>query len=347
MKNLRQVLLGILAALLSSGIILGSFVLSLAEGGVRVAAAFTVTSTSLSSPSPTLPPITQKPGEPTYTPSPVPSNTPVPVIPTVAAKCTPLPGWVIYTTQVGDTLETLAQEYHTTPAELRQVNCMEFDTLYANTTLYVPNLPPTNTSTPTHTALPTDTPPPAKPTRTLAPTQCIPPRGWVLYTIKRGDTLFTLSKILGVTVSQLQQANCIISPDNIRAGQKIYVPFLPATNTPPPTAAPTRLPPTSTFTSPPPTATSQPTPTPTETPVIPISTKSPEPTVPAPPPTDTPPAPSATPVTVEPPPVPVVTPGASLQPGFSVAYEPGTLLAKLASGFREAIYTLPGILMFE
>lgn len=346
MKNLRQVLLGILAALLSSGIILGSFALSLAEGGVQVAAALTATSTSLSSPSPTSPPVTQKPGEPTYTPSPIPSDTPIPILPTATPRCTPLPGWVIYTTQVGDTLETLAQEYHTTPAALRQANCMEFDTLYANTTLYVPNLP-TSTFTPTHTALPTVTPSPARPTRTSAPSQCIPPRGWVLYTIKRGDTLFSLSKILGVTVSQLQQVNCISSPNNIRAGQKIYVPFLPATNTPPPTATPTRLPPTPTFTSPPPTATSQPTAKPTETPVIPISTKSPEPTIPAPPPTNTPPAPSVTPVTVEPPPVPPVTPGASLPPGFSVAYQPGTLLAKLASGFREALDTLPGIRRFE
>jgi LysM repeat protein len=345
MKNLRQVLLGILAALLSSGIILGSFALSLAEGGVRVAAAPTATSTSLSSPSPTTPPATQKPGEPTYTPTPIPSDTPIPILPTATPRCTPLPGWVIYTIQVGDTLETLAQEYHTTPAELRQANCMDVDSLMANATFYVPRLLPTNT--PTHTALPTVTPPLAKPTRTPAPAQCIPPQGWVLYTIKRGDTLFSLSKILGVTVSQLQQVNCISSPDNIRAGQRIYVPFLPATNTPPPTATPTRLPPTPTFTSPPPTATSQPTAKPTETPVIPISTKSPEPTIPAPPPTDTPPAPSATPVTIEPPPVPVVTPGAGLPPGLSAAYQPATLLAKLASGFREALNTLPGILIFE
>jgi LysM repeat protein len=346
MKNLRQVLLGILAALFSSGIILGSFVLSLAEGGVQVAAAITATSTSLSSPSPTPPLVTQKPGEPTYTPSPVPSNTPIPVLATDVIKCTPLPGWVEYITQVGDTLETLAQEYHTTPAELRQANCMEFDALMANSSLYVPNLP-TSTPSPTPTALPTDTPPPARSTRTAAPTQCFPPRGWVLYTIKRGDTLFTLSSILGVTVSQLQQANCLSSPDKIRAGQRIYVPFLPPTSTPPPTATPTRLPPTPTFTSPPPSATSPPAPTPTETTVIPISTKSPVPTVPAPPPTSIPPVPTATPVTLEPPPVPAVTQGASLQPGLPAASPSQPLLAKLASGFREMLITLPGIFTFE
>lgn len=125
------------------------------------------------------------------------------------------------------------------------------------------------------------------PLPSLRPTEpCGPPRGWVEYIVQRGDTLYSLAQELGVSVYQLQQANCLGSSTIIVAGHMIYVPHLPArtatatdeprsTATPVPTATytPTQVP-TST-----PTQTTEPSPTtaPTETPA-PTDTNTPEPT---------------------------------------------------------------------
>jgi LysM repeat protein len=95
---------------------------------------------------------------------------------------------------------------------------------------------PTNTlaasATPTATLIP--------PTATLAnantvtPTPCGPPFGWVRYTVRAGDTMFSLSLQFGVSVSTLQNANCLPNT-NIQAGQILWVPFILPTNTPTPT----------------------------------------------------------------------------------------------------------------
>ncbi len=150
------------------------------------------------------------------------------------------------------------------------------------------------------TALPTDTPPPPPaPTLETAPTEtplpeataapaptattvvCVPRADWVLYIVQAGDTLTGLSQYFGVSLTALQQANCL--PDNARlfTGQRLSVPNLPtptaptaadtataaptetATTTPTPLPAPTELPPTPTGTPKPlPTDTTQPTATP-------------------------------------------------------------------------------------
>jgi LysM repeat protein len=67
----------------------------------------------------------------------------------------------------------------------------------------------------------------------LAPTslsseQCGPPADWVGYTIQPGDNLFRLSQKLGVTITELQLANCLGNSILIQAGDKLYVPFVPA-----------------------------------------------------------------------------------------------------------------------
>lgn len=75
------------------------------------------------------------------------------------------------------------------------------------------------TPTPTPTLSPTATP---MPVEALIPT-CTPPAGWVLYTVRRGDTLTSLAMRSGVTAVTLMQANCLVT-SAIYVGQRLYLP---------------------------------------------------------------------------------------------------------------------------
>jgi LysM repeat protein len=245
MKDLRQVILGILAALLTTALLFGSLSLALVEGSMRRALA--PSATLPGSPTPTPPGFTPSatntlpPGQPTYTPT----QTLMPTI-TPTSACPYPSDWIRITIQPGDTLESLAEQYHTTPEALRANNCLPTDFLVEGNDLYVP--PP-----------PTQQP---EPTATKTPIPCGPYPGWVLYTIRLGDTLYSLADYFNTTVWQLMVANCLPNSD-ITAGELLYVPNLP---TPTYTTQPTRTPtPTATSTLPP-ADTPTPTPTDTETP---------------------------------------------------------------------------------
>jgi LysM repeat protein len=100
------------------------------------------------------------------------------------------------------------------------------------------------------------------PEPTPSPTPCTPPAGWVVYTVQPGDTLFRLALNYGMTATDLQNANCLPSADQIQAGQQIYVPEPPPTSIPSATSSPS---PTSGVTpSPTHTPSITPSPTPTE-----------------------------------------------------------------------------------
>ncbi len=77
------------------------------------------------------------------------------------------------------------------------------------------------------------------PTQAL-PTQvnCTPFTTWPVYTVVAGDTLGQIAQRSGTTVQQLVAANCLANSELIYAGQQLYVPVLPATVTPAPTAIP-------------------------------------------------------------------------------------------------------------
>ena len=173
---------------------------------------------------------------------------------------------------------------------------------------------PIPTQYPTASLVPPPPPQPTLPTDTTTPSPeptCGPPAGWVRYTVQSGDTVASLSQLLGIDGKDLRQANCL-ETNTINIGQVIYVPSQPpphgwptATPRPPATFAPTPLPirftvapspmPRPSSTPPPPTPTvgpihtAWPTPTfsPTETPP-PTRTLLPSPTDTQPPSTDTP-----------------------------------------------------------
>ncbi len=118
----------------------------------------------------------------------------------------------------------------------------------------------TNTDAPTRTDTPTQTesatPSPTE-TATMTPTQhptatasasdrlvssrCDRPRGWAIYTVERGSTLFSIARAVDSTVGELRTVNCLSNVDNIIAGQTLFVPRLP--DGPVKTSVPRALPP--------------------------------------------------------------------------------------------------------
>ena len=294
MKGIGQLLLGLVSAAGISLLILSAFTLALLEGGTEVAGP-----AALPEVSPTAPPPSTLPAQ-SGTPRPL-ADTPTPsvITATQGSSCPPPPDdWVIYTVQPGDTLESIATRAGVTSERVLEVNCLPFSQLVADMQIYLPFITPTNTAP---VLLPT-----VLPTATVGP--CLPPRNWVIYIVRDGDTLFSLGRAFGVTVFQLKVGNCL-SSDLIYAGQRLYVPNVPTitpteprrpTETPEPSSTNTLQPkpddPTSTHT---PTATYTPTlepkvtdtgtPTPTPTSSL-TSTATPTPTPPPPTATETDPA---------------------------------------------------------
>jgi LysM repeat protein len=200
---------------------------------------------------------------PTFNP---PSVTPFPqtatntrTVTTSPSECTPPQGWQPYFVLPSDTLEELAQDYGISASTLKTANCLQTDNLEPGSVLFVPAEVATKTN-PSSTSTP------------VAPT-CGPPTGWVQYTVVSGDNLYRLGIAFGVSVADLQWANCMGSSTIIRVGSKLWVPnrqtntpVLTNTNTPTKTPTPT---PSPTYTSSPTntsTATDTATDTPTDTP---------------------------------------------------------------------------------
>ncbi len=270
MQSLRQIGAGILLAIVSVVIVMGGLALALAEGGMTPTISPTDTPTENTQPgeiisiSPTLPLLTFTDTPQGPSPTVTASLTPPPTL----INCPPPAGWLPIIIQSYDTLDSLAQTYGVTVELLRINNCLLNDQLIANAILYVP----------------------PQPTSTLRP--CGAPSNWVSYTVVAGDTLYRISLLYRVSVSELMQANCL-NTSVIRAGQNLRVPNVPTstapastyTPIPTPTATePVTIPPTGTTTLTPSLPTTAPTGTTTESP--PTTTEIPSPTT----------APSVTPV---------------------------------------------------
>ena len=120
MSEVRQALTGILAALISAIIVLGSIVLALSETGQKLAR-LPESSAELSTPMP--PPPTSKPGEPTYTA--VPTRLPQTATSADTFNCPLPPGWERKEASPDDTWESLALQSGVSLEELLEANCLE------------------------------------------------------------------------------------------------------------------------------------------------------------------------------------------------------------------------------
>lgn len=219
MKSSQQSIQGLVIVLVTVIMFLGSLVAALAEGQIGgKSPPPAATDTGAFIPSPTPPPqisstSTSQIDAPTPTSFPVsptiPFPTSTPALQITHPLCNSPDGWVPLITNFGDSLEDIAARYGITVEELKSANCLTGDSLPAGAVLFVPQ------------------------SQSGAGGQdgCIPPSGYVQYTVKRGDTLYSLSKAYGVSVAVLQQANCMGSSTNIVTGTKIWVPNVP-TRTP-------------------------------------------------------------------------------------------------------------------
>ncbi len=231
MKNFQQALRGIIIALASFGLILGGFSLSLTEGNITSAPAPEHTLvTTYPATSQSVTPLANSPTAPLIS-TPTPSATPSPTLtsnltstltatlPLLPTNCTPPAGWLPYVVQPGETLEEIAALNHVSITELQQANCQQITTrLIPGAVIYVPPLP-------TQTPLPLSS---------RTPVPCGRPRTWIAYYVRPGDTLYRLSLAYGVSVGELQRANCMGNSILLQVGQSLYVPPWPA-HTPLPT----------------------------------------------------------------------------------------------------------------
>lgn len=107
---------------------------------------------------------------------------------------TPSPdnGTDIYVVKKGDTLYSIAKEFNTTVDELKRLNNLSSNTLIVGSTLKVPK---NNVSTP----------------------------GTKYYTVKKGDTLYSISRAYNVSVDELKRLNNLTS-DTLIIGQQLIIP---------------------------------------------------------------------------------------------------------------------------
>jgi LysM repeat protein len=216
MKNLHNLLIGLLTAITSSLIVIGGVSLALAEG---LTPTLVPTQPAPELMMPTFVPLVLQSNAqilPIFTTTPTTSATDTIVMPTA---CPPPKGWQAYTIQIGDTLPALANRSGISKNKLSQANCLLIDTLLPDTILYVPPTP-TPKPTATKTLIPI-------PSLTSIRIPCGPPPGWVRYIVRPSDTLYKLSLSVGASVYQLQSANCLGNSQFIMAGETLFVPHLP------------------------------------------------------------------------------------------------------------------------
>lgn len=242
MKTIRSGFLGIMAALLSGMFVFSILSLAVVEGMISIPPTATIHPTLF---------------QPNLTPIPVIRITTTALFmqtstqPPQPTECPPPAGWQLYFVQPGDSLADLAAMYSLSLAELMEANCLISSQLVANVSIYLP--PPTPTSSPA---------------RRYSPTACTPPPGWILYTIRPGDTLSIISRQFQISITLLMQANCLTN-EFIIAGNTLWVPNVPTTT---PLITPTA---SFTLTLPPPAPSDTPTHTSTPTLVVPSSSPSP------------------------------------------------------------------------
>ena len=106
----------------------------------------------------------------------------------------PVPEYITYVIQPGDTLSGIARRYGTTVTALTQLNKLsDPDRIYAGNTIKVPESGSDSSSSPQY------------------------------YTIRSGDTLSEIAQEFGTSVSALTRLNGISNPDRIYAGTRIRV----------------------------------------------------------------------------------------------------------------------------
>jgi LysM repeat protein len=159
-------------------------------------------------------PVTQSPSSTSHNDNPAVSESQPPP----EDKCQPPLGWTPITIQANDSLDSLSLTHNTNITELLQANCLTNFELLPGTRFYIPPVPVAD-----ETIL-----------ETSSPEVRISPEGWITYIVRSGDTLFGLSLSIGVSLANLQSANCMDFSTRLNTGQHLFMPNVP-TRTPLPT----------------------------------------------------------------------------------------------------------------
>ena len=114
----------------------------------------------------------------------------------VSAHQISCPGGTVYTIRAGDTFFSLAARFNTTVQAIINAN---------------PGVDPNNLQIGQQICIP------------VAPTPGECPGGF-LYTIRAGDTFFSIARRFGISVNALIAANPNVDPDRLQIGQQICVP---------------------------------------------------------------------------------------------------------------------------
>ena len=211
MRGMREIGNALIVAFFSVALMLGALSISLVEFVPEA----TPTPTIQLFPSPL--PVTATPTSlPTITQG-IDSGTATPTVTLTfisSASCSYPPGWVAIVIQPSDTLDNLAVRYRISKSQLISGNCLLTENLVAGALFYVPPAP----------------------TSTVA--VCSPGAvGWVKsYTVKSGDTLYSIAINHYTTVDTLRKVNCRIG-DRIFTGEVLWVPNV-STRTPTPSPLP-------------------------------------------------------------------------------------------------------------
>lgn len=115
--------------------------------------------------------------------------------------------WQPYEVQRGDTLGVIARRYQISVADLQQLNQLKGNTIRIGQTLLIPR---NNASTPQQTLT----------TQTAAPSR---EQKKVVHQVKRGDTLWDLSRQYDVTLTQLRSWNQLGQNTVLREGQQLTI----------------------------------------------------------------------------------------------------------------------------
>jgi cell wall-associated NlpC family hydrolase len=206
---------------------------------------------------------------------------------------------VKYTTKAGDSLGSIADSFGVLPSIIQAANGLtDPDLLHEGQELVIPH----GSAAPSPNVAPTAAAPP--PTATSAPvaTSAPPPNtdgaAGAKYTVKAGDTLYSIAAAFKMSVAELSAANGITDASRLKIGQQLSV---PAGRQPAPAAPPAQPgPPTPTRTAAP-----QPTsiPQPATATAVPTAVRTAAPT--------SPPAKPVPAPTLAPPPAPVPVPAGS------------------------------------
>jgi len=113
------------------------------------------------------------------------------------------PGPIIHIVQPGETLFSISKKYHVTVHALMAANGLSTTHIFVCQRLVIP--PVDWTGWP------------------LVPAPHVPSYPGRVHVVKKGDTLFSISRCYGTTVHAIMQANGLVNT-NIRVGQTLYIP---------------------------------------------------------------------------------------------------------------------------